>query len=225
MKPWIIKWAMNQNKGVAPTGEISITENGTYDVTTYASANVNVAQSNNAKINPVLDGTQSGSTIVYKSIEELPQLDATGVTDLGLACRNYKKLKKINGGLNNTGNLLYINNMFEGATSLTDAPIISDTSKIETIAGLFDGCTSLVNVPSYNLPRVGASSSAFSATFRNCSSLSSDSLNNILAMCISMVRISSGKYLSSLGLSETQIEVCKTLSNYQAFLEAGWYAS
>lgn len=224
MKPWIINWAMNQNEGgTTPTGEISIAENGIYDVTNYASASVNVPQSNNAKINPVLDGTQSGSTMVYKSIEELPQLDATGVTSLYYLCRNFIKLKKINGGIINTGSSLSIGGMFSGCTSLTDAPVMTDVTKAESMASMFDGCTALVNVPVYNIPRVGTGSGAMTYAFRNCPNLSNESLNNILATCISATRmLSSDKALEILGLSSEQMEVCTTLSNYQAFLDAGW---
>ena len=200
MKPWIINWAMNQNKTPAPVEE------------------------NNAKINPVLDGTQSSSTIIYKSIEELPQLDATGVTDLYYSFRNYIKLKKINGGILNTGNVVQTASMFSGCISLVEAPIMLDLSKNESIASMFDGCTSLVNVPVYNIPRVGTGGGAISMAFRNCPNLSNESLNNILATCISATRMSSGKSLETLGLSSEQIEICKTLSNYPAFLAAGWKA-
>lgn len=39
----------NIESGITPTGELTITENGTFDVTNYASANVNVASSGGAE--------------------------------------------------------------------------------------------------------------------------------------------------------------------------------
>lgn len=201
MKPWIINWAINQNKTPAP------------------------AEENNAKIDSVLDSTQSAHTLISKSIEELPQLDATGVKDLYYLCSDFLKLKKINGGIINTGSSLSIGGMFSGCKSLTDAPVMPDVTKAESMASMFDGCTSLVNVPVYNIPRVGTNSGAMTNAFRNCPNLSNESLNNILATCISATRMSSGKVLETLGLSSEQIKVCKTLSNYQAFLDAGWKAN
>lgn len=58
--------------------------------------------------------------------------------------------------------------------------------------------------------------------FEGCPNLSNDSLNNILEMYAnSAVTITSDKTLKDLHLSEEQVQTCTTLSNYQAFLDAG----
>ena len=61
--------------------------------------------------------------------------------------------------------------------------------------------------------------------FTSCPNLSDNSLNNIMATCISATQVTDNKTLSRLGLSSSQIAKCKSLSNYQAFIDAGWSAT
>ena len=58
--------------------------------------------------------------------------------------------------------------------------------------------------------------------FKDCNNLSNESLNNILAMCASAENYTDTKALTILGITEEQAEICKGLSNYQAFKDAGW---
>ena len=59
--------------------------------------------------------------------------------------------------------------------------------------------------------------------FSGCTQLSDDSLNNIMQICINGTNLSSSnKNLKYLGLTSTQANKCKALSNYSAFTAAGW---
>ena len=58
--------------------------------------------------------------------------------------------------------------------------------------------------------------------FQSCTLLTQESLNNILQMCINATSFTGTKTLKYLGLSSTQATTCQSLSNYQAFLNAGW---
>lgn len=85
----------------------------------------------------------------------------------------------------------------------------------------FTNCTNLVTLPVLKTGNVITMSDGFTG----CTSLSNESLNNIMQMCINATHYETGLYdrrLSTIGLTEEQAEICKTLSNYQAFLDAGW---
>lgn len=106
--------------------------------------------------------------------------------------------------------------LFSGCTSLVTAPniIFKDGTTIE---GLFYNCTNLLNVPVYTIIN-----SQPNTMFYNCPNLSNQSLNNIMQMCINSSGVHSPKTLAKVGLSEEQTEVCKTLSNWNALVAAGW---
>lgn len=113
--------------------------------------------------------------------------------------------------------------MFNFCYILTEAPYF-DTSSVTDMYRMFNYCHSLVKVPIYDTSSV-SSADSMREMFKNCPSLSDESLNNILVMCISAVNKTNTKSLSILGLTAAQIERCKSLSNWQAFLDAGWAAN
>lgn len=112
-------------------------------------------------------------------------------------------------------NLSYL---FSNCFRLKKAPIMN-TSHITNATGLFSTCESLVTVPVYDFSSVTGTNNY--NMFNYCPMLSNESLYNILQTCITMTGVTN-KTLKYMGLSAEQINTCKTLSNYQAFLDAGW---
>jgi len=102
--------------------------------------------------------------------------------------------------------------------SKTDGTPLLNTSNVTNMVYMFSGCSSLTTIPLLNTSNV----TNMGYMFSSCSSLNNESLNNILAMCTNAVKITSNKTLKRIGLTEEQANICKTLSNYQDFVNAGW---
>jgi len=111
-----------------------------------------------------------------------------------------------------------IGNMFNGCTNLVTVNIV--TSAVLTGSfNAFSGCTKLQNVNEFDISNV----TSMSNMFNQCTALSNESLNNILSMCSNNSK-SYDKTLKGLGLTQEQAEICQTLSNWNAFVSAGWSA-
>lgn len=126
------------------------------------------------------------------------------------------KLKKVDGITPDAGQSFQY--AFRDCTSLEEAPIFN-TPKATDFKFMFLNCTSLKEVPIYNTYNLA--SDGLLNMFNNCPNLSDDALNNIMRMCRSASKTEL-KTLAIVGLSEAQAERCKSLSNYQALLDAGW---
>ena len=136
--------------------------------------------------------------MIVNQITEIPSnLDTSGVTDF--------------------------QNMFSGLKLITTIPTI-DTSYATTMQQMFLNCNNLITIPLLDTSKL-SSRNSFVNIFMNCANLSNSSLNNILQMCANATTYNSKSYvktLAHLGLSSEQATTCQGLSNYQAFLDAGW---
>jgi hypothetical protein len=152
-------------------------------------------------------------------------------------CTNLKQVS-----LTTSIKLLTIDNMFS-ESGIEVAPYFI-TSKATSVTNMFYKCKSLKEVPAYQfnsatvltnvfnyctkletVPVLGvANAVSMQNMFQYCNKLTDESLNNIMQMCINATKVTNASYkkLSYLGLTTTQATRCKSLSNYQAFLDAGW---
>ena len=189
----------------------------------------------NAKLVPI-----NGKINAYIT-EISTQLDTSSVTDMAFMFNDCTNLTTI--PLLDTSNVTDMYYMFYNCTNLTEIPLL-DTSKVTNMYYMFASCTNLTTIPLLNtsnvinmnamfnncknlttIPLLDTSSvTNMNNMFKGCASLSDESLNNILAMGTNAVKITNSSYktLKYIGLTSKQATKCTTLSNYQAFLDAGW---
>lgn len=182
--------------GITPTGTLNIVENNTYDVTNYATANVNV---------PTGGGSYDWSAIGYESE---PQM----ISDA------YNYAKQIYDNWDSTATTM--SQKFNNDNKIIIMPKV-DTSGISNFSYAFNN-SGIVELPILDLSR--CNSMGMNHMFTGCNALSNNSLNNILKMCINATsRIgSSYRNLTFIGLSSAQLTICQGLSNYENFVAAGW---
>lgn len=145
----------------------------------------------------------------------MPMVDtskATNTTNMFYNCINLMAIPLLNiSDVKNT------TSMFYRCRNLIEIPHF-DVSSATKCTSMFSGCSNLKTVPNLNISKTTDATSIF----LSCTNLSNESLNNIMEMCINATKITSNKTLKNIGLTQTQAETCQTLSNYQAFLDAGW---
>ena len=168
---------------------------------------------------PLLDTssvtTMSSMFINCTNLTTIPLLDTSKVTNMGAmfsGCSNLTSIPQLN-----TSAVTYMINMFMDCTNLTTMPQLN-TSAVTNMSYMFSGCSNLTEIPLLDISSV----TNMLFMFSHCSSLSDDSLNNILAMCINATAYTGTKTLKSIGLTSDQATKCTTLSNYSAFIDAGW---
>ena len=163
---------------IIPSGEINISQNGTYDVTDKASANVNIPEK-------VLGTKTIISNGIYKAVDDnLDGYSEVEVKTSGVNIWDYfiekvpsnqgqfiyyiKKLPVVD-----TSNLRTAKYMFNGFMNLQEVPFI-DTSKVTTMYSMFSNCSKLTEVPLLNTSSV----TDMSSMFNNCSQLKTIPLFN-----------------------------------------------
>ena len=196
-----------ENKGVTVGG-------GTID--TYASKidEINTEGDYFGEIGEYLHEWVGGSIAqVIKKIPENLVIKSTHIDSLFEFCSSITTIPNLN--LSSVVGTRY---MFNGCTSLTNIPNINLPELVDATY-MFSNCSALVDVPALNAPKL----SIVQSMFLGCTALSESSLNNILSICAnSAVTTENYKTLKYIGLTESQATKCTTLSNYQAFLNAGW---
>ena len=174
---------------------------------------------------PLVD-TSSATTWNYmfsgcSALQEVPQLNFNNFLDMQNTFLNCYSLKKVGNIINTrTGGTLSMKNCFSGCRSLETAPVVQASRKIN-FEKLFYGCSSLKNVPQFTLDASQGISSMQNA-FVGCSSLTNESLNNIMGTIKSVTYYSGTKTLKYIGLTSEQATICTSLSNWTSLSSDGW---
>ncbi len=192
-----------------------------------------------------VDASVSNQNGIQHYITEIKGLDVSDSSTINLVgfLNSCDKLKKIS--FRSGNNIKDMNSMFYRCVELEEVDFSNvDTTNVTNMKDMFYMCQKLTNVPQLNTSRVTDMTRMFYACtaleniplldtsnvtkwengFYYCSSSTDESLNNILQMCINAISYTETKTLAYLGFNANWCSVSKIqgLSNYQAFLDAGW---
>ena len=170
-----------QGGGTTPTGTKSITANGVYDVTDFASADVQVPTT--APAHYIEKTTNAGGTLIGSD----KIIDLTGVTGLDAYILYFAYYKNVAvSGAVNFNDLTSITgpyacySTFEECTNITSVSFSSLTSitAYNACSSMFNGCTGIISV---NLPKLTtiSNSSAANNMFQNCKGIISINLPSL----------------------------------------------
>lgn len=162
---------------------------------------------------------QSNNNVLASYIVEIKNLDLSYIskTNLSSFFSSLNNLKKIS--FTSRNNIINMYNIFSGCYQLEEIDFSNvDTSNVTDMSSMFYNCSALTSIPQLNTSKV----TSMSSMFQGCTHLTNESLNNILAMCANATSYAGTKTLNYIGLTSAQATTCQGLSNYQAFLDAGW---
>lgn len=221
---------VNLTTNVTPnleTKSITITQNGTtnvtpttgkdglssVEITTNVSEGQNWSQIGYSAEPPFIDRAFNYAKDIYDN------WDST-ITSLANYFTSDTKLVIM--PLVDTSNVTTMSNTFKGCSGLKQIPLLN-TEHVTSVTSLFENCTLLEDVPVLNFSSVTANASV-NYLFAGCVSLTDESLDNILLICIGMTSYGGTKTLVKIGIKSANYPASKieALPHYQDFINAGW---